>query len=115
MAPWQTLEAIPGLIALPAIWQRRLGDDFPAFKSLCLQIRAMLAIHFPCALQPGIIRDVIRQPDGSFIGICRCALGQRMSRAFVDWAEMRLCGTLLPANTLLTALPEASVAVVSGS
>jgi len=74
MAPWQTLEAIPGLIALPAIWQRRLGDDFPAFKSLCLQIRAMLAIHFPCALQPGIIRDVIRQPDGSFIGSCRCAL-----------------------------------------
>jgi hypothetical protein len=71
-APWQTLEAIPGLITLPAIWQRRLGEDFPAFKSLCLQTRTMLAIHFPCARHVGIIRDVVRQPDGSYTGVCRC-------------------------------------------
>jgi len=74
MAPWQTLDSIPGLIALPAIWQRRLGHDFPPFKNLCLQIRAMLTAHFPCTVQPGIIRDVVRQPDGSFIGVCRCEL-----------------------------------------
>ncbi len=29
---WQTLEAIPGLVATGALWRRRLGDDFGPFQ-----------------------------------------------------------------------------------
>jgi hypothetical protein len=45
---WHTFDGIRTLTAFPTTWRRGMGDDFSAFKSLCLQPSSYIAEHFPC-------------------------------------------------------------------
>ena len=66
--PWDSLECIPGLNAVPFIWQRRMGQYFPAFLGLCLQPSQILAEQYPCPCpaECGCWHRVIhRHPNGS--------------------------------------------------
>src|SRR4051812_28090963 len=47
---WSFLELLPGLTAVSAVWRRHLGDNFEAFKLLCLQPASRPALSYPCAL-----------------------------------------------------------------
>src|SRR6267154_1305908 len=63
------LEQILGQNAIPAVWQRRTGDDFERFKLLCLQPAPMLVQSVPCVI--GCSFRVDHQADKSIIGICK--------------------------------------------
>ncbi len=49
-----------------------MGEDFPSFKSLCLETRQMLARSFPCPRNCGCAQRVIHHEDGSIVGVCQC-------------------------------------------
>ena len=46
---WQFLEYLQGLDGVPALWQQELGEDFPAFNTLCLQPEDWLVEYYPCS------------------------------------------------------------------
>jgi len=69
--PWSALESITGLVALPAVWRRRLSPDYETFKTLCLQTSSLVARSSPCTLAPACAHRLIANPDGSAAGICR--------------------------------------------
>jgi len=71
--PWATLEAFPGLSALPGVWEAALGDQFEAFKILCLEESPKLAASIPCPRRCGCLHTIIHRHDGTgAIAICRC-------------------------------------------
>src|SRR5690349_6175583 len=72
MDPWESLEAIPGLIAVPAVWRRRMGQYFSAFTALCLQTTTQRGEWLPCPRECGCDHLVQRQPDGSLLANCTC-------------------------------------------
>ena len=70
---WQFLEALPGLSALPGVWEKHLGEQFPAFKALCLEESATLASSIPCSRDCGCFHTVIPREDrGTASAVCRC-------------------------------------------
>src|ERR1041385_6814970 len=61
--PWQSLEEIPGLVALLPVWRRRAGPEhFPAFRNLCLQVSPKIARLFPCPLATECAYRIIHLP-----------------------------------------------------
>src|SRR5690242_19713572 len=62
-SPWNHLESIPGLTALPSIWRASLGDAFDTFKILCLQPGSTPATSIPCRFYPTCAHRVIIIPD----------------------------------------------------
>src|ERR1051326_8472895 len=71
--PWDILERIPGLKALPNIWQTLLGANFSAFHTLCLHESTKLVDEIPCPNDCGCTHTVILRHDRtSAIAICRC-------------------------------------------
>ena len=73
IGPWAALESIPGLSALPDVWQAMLGKQFPAFKILCLQDSPRLALSVPCPRRCGCYHTIIHRHDRTgAIAICRC-------------------------------------------
>src|SRR5579859_6562583 len=71
--PWDALESIRRLLALPEVWQARLGPLFPAFKILCLQESARRALAVPCPNGCGCLHAVVLRHDrAGAVGICRC-------------------------------------------
>ena len=72
-SPWRALEAFPGLSTYPEFWQSRLGRDFPAMATLCLDAADWLASAHPCPHDCGCSHHVIPRPDGEgAIAVCRC-------------------------------------------
>src|SRR5882672_3463708 len=65
MTSWSALEAIPGQLALPVTWRRLLRDDFPAFRTLCLQPSPEQPISFPCPLHRSCAQQITPRPDAS--------------------------------------------------
>ena len=59
------------MAAVPSVWQRRTGEQFEAFKALCLQEWTSPIYHFACPLCYCCHR-VRHRSDGTFVGICRC-------------------------------------------
>jgi hypothetical protein len=73
-SPWLCLEAIPGLVALEADWQRMVGEQFAGFKSLCLKPSSWRVPRFPCPRRCGCNHSVIMRHDGNgAVAVCRCA------------------------------------------
>jgi hypothetical protein len=70
---WFTLEAIPSLVATETVWRQRVGADFPAFKSLCLQLSSLQVRHVPCPRDCGCDHLVLHRHDGAgAVAACRC-------------------------------------------
>jgi hypothetical protein len=61
--PWQSLEEIPGLVALISAWQKHVGDCLPAFRALCLQVSPRTAHLFPCPLSWECVHRIIPLPE----------------------------------------------------
>src|ERR1041385_5994236 len=59
---WRALEQIRGLSAVPAIWQRHLGDHVDCFRRAFLLARPEPAKHFPCE-KCGCAHEVIPLSD----------------------------------------------------
>ena len=75
-SPWRSLEAIPGLSALPVVWCRHLGDDFETFRTAFLQKKSTTVRSFPCPRNCGcahcIIGDAAPTSQFPITAICRC-------------------------------------------
>ncbi len=69
---WQSLEAIPGLVAVAAVWRAWLAEGFAPFQAAFLQARAQPARSVPCPRECGCAHEVVRHPDGSLVAVCRC-------------------------------------------
>jgi hypothetical protein len=50
---WSVLECSRGLLCVRAVWQERLGDDYPAFRSAFLQATSQQARSYPCPTKCG--------------------------------------------------------------
>jgi hypothetical protein len=61
--PWQSLEEIPGLVALISPWQKHVGDRFRAFRALCLDVSPRTAHLFPCLLARECAHRIIPMPE----------------------------------------------------
>jgi hypothetical protein len=70
VSPWPCLETLPGLIALPRVWQARLDGMFERVKVLILQENLTLAQLLPCPRGCGLAHDIISRPDGSLVATC---------------------------------------------
>lgn len=68
---WSLLESIPGVVALPIVWRERLGQDFAAFKALCLQPSPRPVRWFPCPHGGGCAYEILQEPGAPLIGRCR--------------------------------------------
>jgi hypothetical protein len=67
------MEFLPSLSAVPAVWKQELGNQFPAFNTLCLQPEDWQVISYPCPAECGCWHRVVRRHDRSgAIGVCRC-------------------------------------------
>ncbi len=69
--PWRCLEQIPGLLAVPKIWQGLLGEHFEPFNAAFFQNWSRLASSFPCPLQTSCAYWLTHQPNGSILGVCQ--------------------------------------------
>src|SRR6185436_6408043 len=61
--PWQSLDEIPGLIALPSAWRKHLGERCEAFKLLCLQVSTRTTSLFPCPRAQECSYRIIQLPE----------------------------------------------------
>src|SRR5690349_3821888 len=72
-SPWDCLEKIPGLSALPAVWQDLTAQHFFAFKALCLEQTHHFATSFPCPRNCGCTHAIIPRHDRTgAVAVCRC-------------------------------------------
>jgi hypothetical protein len=80
---WKSLEELPGLSAVPAIWRKRLGPDFDTFGSAFLVPKTNTVASFPCPHECGCWHRVprltpthapLRETAGSVITVtCQCS------------------------------------------
>ncbi|HWW02171.1 MAG TPA: hypothetical protein VNZ64_20895 [Candidatus Acidoferrum sp.] len=72
-APWSFLESLPGPIAVWPIWRDNLERHYPAFKTAFLKPVPESPVKFvPCIDGCRCFHEVVRQADGSMLGVCRC-------------------------------------------
>lgn len=70
---WSFLESLPGPIAVWPIWRDNLHRHYPAFKSAFLKPAPEATVKFvPCITGCRCFHEVVRQPDGSMLALCRC-------------------------------------------
>src|SRR5438477_4385503 len=70
---WRCFEAVSGLVALKADWQRIAGEQFDALRLLCLQPSPCRVRHVPCLAGCGCNHAVIDCHDGrGAVGVCCC-------------------------------------------
>ena len=70
---WGCFEAVPGLVALEAVWQRIAGEQFEALRLLCLEPSACQVRRVPCPAGCGCNHAVIPRHDGTgAVGVCCC-------------------------------------------
>ncbi len=69
---WQTLEQIPGLVAVPAFWREYCGPDFPVIEPY-LRPTDDIGATYPCPYPTGgyCPRKIIDCGDGEYVAICR--------------------------------------------
>src|SRR5579859_3224841 len=71
--PWASLEQLPGLSALPSVWQALTHDNFPALKTLCLDTSPQPAVLFPCPRNCGCAHQIIPRHDlTAAVAACCC-------------------------------------------
>lgn len=69
---WRGLEEVDGLAAVPAVWRASLGRDFDAFQRAFARHGKRSAKSVPCLRECGCAHAIVRQGDGSLVGVCRC-------------------------------------------
>jgi hypothetical protein len=70
--PWLSLEAIPGQCAVLPVWRDFTGEDFEAFRTLCLDVSDRTTCLFPCPWAPICAFRIVRPaiPGAPIIGHC---------------------------------------------
>jgi hypothetical protein len=68
---WRALESIAGLVGVPALWHRRLDNEFEQVRRVFFRSRAGGAQSYPC-LACGCAHEVVRHGDGEVVAVCRC-------------------------------------------
>jgi len=71
MTPFPTLERMPDLFAVRAEWGAGMADALEPFSTFFRPFPTP-ASYFPCPRHCGCAHQIIRFPDGSIIGRCRC-------------------------------------------
>ena len=73
---WQALETVPGLSAVMAEWQTRVGDEYAETKSF-LRPNGKWATSHPCTARPGCecAHDVVEHAPDDIVAVCRCGRG----------------------------------------
>jgi len=66
---WSALERISGLIALPTLWKKRAGNDFEAFRILCLEPATFPALSYPCPLESSCAYRIRRNPGAVAVSV----------------------------------------------
>jgi hypothetical protein len=75
--PWDALESIRRLVALPDVWEAKLGRHLAAFKILCLQESSRPALSVPCPNGCGCRHTVLLRHDHTgAVAVCRCPAPQ---------------------------------------
>jgi len=75
--PWDALESIRRLVALPDVWEAKLGQHLAAFKILCLQESSRPALSVPCPNGCGCRHTVLLRHDHTgAVAVCRCPAPQ---------------------------------------
>jgi DNA-binding NarL/FixJ family response regulator len=69
---WRSFEDMPGLIAVPAGWQRCVGEDFDAFRAAFLVSTGRQAKSFPSPHVCECSLRVCRHRDGSIVAVSEC-------------------------------------------
>src|SRR5262249_49355121 len=72
--PWPSLEAIPGLSALPEVWRSHLGELYRMFARSFLQPVTAPVRFYPCPNECGCAHEVVVH-DGKaqdIVAVCRC-------------------------------------------
>lgn len=68
---WRSLERIPGLLAVPAVWRQQCGEDY-AFIHPHLRPTDMVGSAYPCPNNFGECpRRIVDYGDDEFTAICR--------------------------------------------
>jgi hypothetical protein len=74
LAPWLTLESVPGLLATESDWRQMIGARFAAFKALCLEPSPFEVTRVRCPNGCGCDHLVIVRHDGAgAVGVCQCS------------------------------------------
>jgi hypothetical protein len=69
---WQAIEQIPGLLAVPAVWAEKCGNEFDLLKPYLRPID-QVGSNFPCPY-PSVRdcpRKIIDHGGGEYVAICR--------------------------------------------
>lgn len=62
------------MVALEWAWRRMVGEQFPAFRTLCLEPSSSQAVRFPCPSGCGCNHLIIPRHDRTgAVAVCRCA------------------------------------------
>ena len=95
---WSSLEWLPGLAALPAVWVEYLGENFNHFKNLCLLPDTRLPKFVTCPRQCGCRHYIVYRHDkAGAVGICHCATRhcpdipltiEEITPLLVDWHRL---------------------------
>jgi hypothetical protein len=116
---WSSLELVRSQSAVPAVWQRHLGEHFEAFKRAFLLPRSEPARYFPCAkcgcaheIHEGRGSGVEREPGGLAGGLRHSTPDARPSVVAVCSCEPWNCPdlTLTPADIQILELSWAKLA-----
>lgn len=67
---WRALEAIPELVAVPAVWRKWAGPDFAAACAGFLRPTGRLAQSYPCDC--GCSHHIIRHSAEHIVAVCQC-------------------------------------------
>lgn len=69
---WKALEAIRGLSAARAEWQRELGNEVEAFQTNFLRRTSALSESYPCPHECGCYHKAVRHAGGRIVAVCQC-------------------------------------------
>lgn len=71
-SPWQCLEDLPGLLAVPAGWRMRAGKHFEGMHKAFLRTTTRHAHSFQCPRECGCAHEIVRHGNGRVVAVCRC-------------------------------------------
>src|SRR5436190_3365786 len=96
------------MLAVPATWRKYLGDDFPAFATLCLDPHAYEVESYPCPCNCGCWHRVIRTVKERGEGRVERVVGRALYRAFdgqPKHAQLQIPNTIQFASWAADAVP----------
>ncbi|MBI3871006.1 MAG: hypothetical protein HY299_20950 [Verrucomicrobia bacterium] len=69
---WRALESLSGPVAVQAVWQELLGEDFDAVAQVYLDKTTEKANSYPCQSGCECAHRIVTHDDGQIVGVCQC-------------------------------------------